>query len=370
MADGCNSVDKSNERMDTARYAGGALGNRCGNDLSDPVNSEIHVTQKKNLRGSDKMRRQSRTSGANSPDIAGEPLGKRVHEFLVLRSRSWRRGSDRGDLLPRGLFGDNLVHLTVLWLLIAMIYSIRLPTQIGVCRIDGGLDVIGGDSTIYEVSKRGGSDGSDRAGARIILVGVRRWVLQEGTERSKFPSENLVVALNRADVHHIIIFRVMVDGPICLSQKWVSCEKGGRRRREGGKVGYHVSRTVAAAVCVWPVTTSKRSDGRKTRLRANSFNDARVGRGGQPLRKTRVRNGRLFFPNAMGTMRGRALNIERVKGVGGWKRGVSCRVRVTLEFVSGVGWWTGVRWDGDWHLAKEGLGLSVSQAPAAGTLET
>ena len=41
MADGCNSVDKSKERMDAARYAGGALGNRCGNDLSDPVNLGI-----------------------------------------------------------------------------------------------------------------------------------------------------------------------------------------------------------------------------------------------------------------------------------------------------------------------------------------
>ena len=38
MADGCSSVDKSKERMDAARYAGGALGNRCGNDLSEPVN--------------------------------------------------------------------------------------------------------------------------------------------------------------------------------------------------------------------------------------------------------------------------------------------------------------------------------------------
>lgn len=45
MADGCNSVDKSKERMDAARYAGGALGNRCGNDLSDPVNLGIRVIQ-------------------------------------------------------------------------------------------------------------------------------------------------------------------------------------------------------------------------------------------------------------------------------------------------------------------------------------
>ena len=35
IADGCNSVDKSNERMDAARCADGALGNRCGNDLSN-----------------------------------------------------------------------------------------------------------------------------------------------------------------------------------------------------------------------------------------------------------------------------------------------------------------------------------------------
>jgi hypothetical protein len=71
----------------------------------------------------------------------------------------------RGDLLPRGLLGKNLVHLTVLRLLIAMICIIRLPTQIGVCRIDGGLDVIAGDGTIYEVSKGGGSNGPDGAGA-------------------------------------------------------------------------------------------------------------------------------------------------------------------------------------------------------------
>jgi len=71
----------------------------------------------------------------------------------------------------------------------------------------------------------------------------------------------------------------------------------------------------------------------------------------------------------MGTMRDRALGIERVKRVRSRKRGISGRVRVAFEFVSGVGWWTGVRWDGDWHLAKEGLGLSVSQAPTGGPLE-
>lgn len=121
-------------------------------------------------------------------------------------------------------------------------------------------------------------------------------------------------------------------------------------------------------MCVWPAATSKRRDGRKTRLRASSFNDARVGRGGQPLGKTQ-RDGRLFFPNAMGTIRSRALGIERVKRIGSWKGGISCRVRVTFEFVSGVSWWTGVRWDGDRHLAKERLWLSVSQAPTAGPLE-
>lgn len=47
MADGCNSVDKSEERIDVARYAGGALGNGCENDLSDQVNSEIPVIQRK-----------------------------------------------------------------------------------------------------------------------------------------------------------------------------------------------------------------------------------------------------------------------------------------------------------------------------------
>ena len=57
MADGCSSVDKSKERMDAARYAGGALGRHGGNDLSDPVNVGIHVISKKNLRGPDKMRR-------------------------------------------------------------------------------------------------------------------------------------------------------------------------------------------------------------------------------------------------------------------------------------------------------------------------
>jgi hypothetical protein len=122
-------------------------------------------------------------------------------------------------------------------------------------------------------------------------------------------------------------------------------------------------------MCVWPVATSKRCDGRKTRLRASSFNDARVGRGGQPLRKTQPKSGRLFFPNTMGTMRGRALGIERVKRIRGRKGGISGRVRVAFEFVSGESWWTGVRWDGDWHLANEGLGLPVSRAPTAGPLE-
>ena len=139
--------------------------------------------------------------------------------------------------------------------------------------------------------------------------------------------------------------------------------------REGGKVGYHVPRTVAAAVYVGPIATSKRRDGRKTRLRASSFNDSRVGRGGQPLGKTQVRSGGLFFPDATGAMRGRALGIERVKRVGGRKGGISGRVRVALEFVGGVDWRTGVRWNGDWHLAKEGLELSVSQASTAGPLE-
>ena len=110
---------------------------------------------------------------------------------------------------------------------------------------------------------------------------------------------------------------------------------------------------------VRPVAMSEGCHGRKTRLRASSFNDARVGRGGQPLRKTQL-GGELFFPNATGTMRGRALGIEGVKRVGGRERGISRRVRVTFEFVGGVGWRAGVRWYGDWHLAKEGLELSVS----------
>ena len=164
IADGCNSVDNSKERMDAARYAGGALGNRCGNDLTNPVNFEIHVIPK-NLRGSDKMRRQSRTGGANSPDVTGKPLGQRIHKLLVLDSRSrwWR--SDRRDLLPRRLLGNKLVRMTVLRLLIAMICIIRLPTQIGVCRIDGRLYVASGDGSIYKFSKRSGSNGPDGAGA-------------------------------------------------------------------------------------------------------------------------------------------------------------------------------------------------------------
>jgi hypothetical protein len=137
---------------------------------------------------------------------------------------------------------------------------------------------------------------------------------------------------------------------------------------EGAKVIYHVSRTVTAVMCVWPAATGKRCDGRKTRLRASSFNDARVCRGGQPLWKTQLRSRGLFFPNAMGTMRGRALGIEGVKRIGSREGGISRRVRMMFEFVSGVYWRTGVRWDGDWHLAKEGLGLSVSQAPTGSPL--
>ena len=126
---------------------------------------------------------------------------------------------------------------------------------------------------------------------------------------------------------------------------------------------------MATVVCVRLTATDKRCGGRKTRLRAGSFNDARVGRGGQPLGKTQLRIEGLFFPNTMGTMRDSALGIKRAKRVGGLKGGISGRVRVTFELVCGVGWWAGIRWDGDWHLAKEGLGLFVSQAPKAGPLE-
>ena len=112
---------------------------------------------------------------------------------------------------------------------------------------------------------------------------------------------------------------------------------------------------------VRPIAMSERCHGRKTRLRASSFNDARVGRGSQPLRKTQLRC-ELFFPNATGAVRDRALGIEGGKRVGGREGGISCRVRVTFELVGGVGWWAGVWWDGDWHLAKEGLELFVSQA--------
>lgn len=104
-------------------------------------------------------------------------------------------------------------------------------------------------------------------------------------------------------------------------------------------------------------------------MRAGSFNDARVGRGGQPLRKTQLKIRELFFPNAVGTMRDNALGIKRAKGVGSLEGGISGRVRVTLKLVGGMCWWAGIRWNGDWHWTKEGLGLFVSQAPKAGPLE-
>ena len=123
------------------------------------------MIQKQNLRGSDKTGRQPRASGANSPDVAGKPLGERIHKLLVFDSHSrWRR-SDRGDLLPRGLLGNNLVRLAILRLLTAMVCVVRLPSEIGVCRIDGGFDVIAGDSSIYEVPERSRSNGPDGAGA-------------------------------------------------------------------------------------------------------------------------------------------------------------------------------------------------------------
>ena len=160
---------------------------------------------------------QPRASGANSPDVASKPLGERIDKLLELSSRSrWRR-SNYGNLLPWGLLGKNL-HLAILRLLIAMICIVGLPTQIGVCRINGGLDVSAGDSAIDEVSKRCGSDGPKGAGAGVILVGVWRWVLQEGAERSEVPSEDPVVALDRADVHPVadVIFGVERDSPVCL----------------------------------------------------------------------------------------------------------------------------------------------------------
>jgi hypothetical protein len=111
------------------------------------------------------MGRQPCTSRANSPDIAGKPLGQRIHELLVLDSRSRRwRGNSR-DLFPRRLLGNDLVRLAVLRLLIAMVCIIRLPTKIGVCRINSGFGVTAGDGTIDEVSKRGGGNGPDGAGA-------------------------------------------------------------------------------------------------------------------------------------------------------------------------------------------------------------
>jgi len=96
-----------------------------------------------------------------------------------------------------------------------------MPTQIGVCRIDGGLDVIAGDGTIYEVSKWGGGDGPDGAGAWVILVGIWRWVLHEGAERSEVPSEKVVVILDRADVHGVggVILGMEADGPVRLCRE-------------------------------------------------------------------------------------------------------------------------------------------------------
>lgn len=176
----------------------------------------VHVIQKKkNLRGSDEVGRQSRTGGTNPPYEAAQPLRERIHKLLVLSGRSrWRR-CDSGNLLPRGLLRGSL---TVLRLLIAMVCIVRMPTQIGVCRIDGGLDVITGDGTIYEVSKWGGSNGSDGAGAWVILVSIWRWVLQEGAEHSKVPSKKVVAVLGRADVHYIagVIFRMRADGSVRL----------------------------------------------------------------------------------------------------------------------------------------------------------
>ena len=161
MADGCKSVDKSKERMDAARCPGGVLENRCGNDLSDFVNFQIHVIGGKNSRVPRKMGRQFCASGANLPDIASKPLRQRIHKLLVLRScsRWWRR--NYRNLFPRGLLGSDLVHLTVLRLLTPMIYVVRLPTQIGVCRID----VTAGNGTIDEIPEWSGSDRPDRAGA-------------------------------------------------------------------------------------------------------------------------------------------------------------------------------------------------------------
>jgi hypothetical protein len=86
------------------------------------------------------------------------------------------------------------------------------------------------------------------------------------------------------------------------------------------------------------------------------------------LEKTQLRIKGLFFPNAMGAMRDSVLGIKRAKRVGGLEGGISGRGRVTFELFGGIGW-AGIRWDGDWHWAKEGLWLLVSQAPKAGPLE-
>lgn len=226
-------------------------------------------------------------------------------------------------------------------LTIAVVGVVRHPTHIGICWIDSGFDVTVGNGAIDEVSKRGRSNRPDGAGARIVLASVWRGVFHEGAERSKIPSKNLAVVLDWTDIHHVN--RVIV----------------GERKNPMR----HVSRTMATAVHVWPTTPNKRCGGRKTRLRASSFNDARVGRGGQPLRKTQLGSGGLVFPNAMGTMRDGALGIEGAKGVGGLEGGISGGVRVTLELVGRVGWCAGVRGYGYWHLAKEGIGLLVTQAP-------
>ena len=110
------------------------------------------------------MGRQSRTSAANSPNIASKPFRERIHELLVFSGRSRWWGSDRRDLLPRRLLVNELAHLVaILRLLIAVICTVRLPAQIGVCRIDGGFDVIAGDGSIHEFSKRGGGNRPDGA---------------------------------------------------------------------------------------------------------------------------------------------------------------------------------------------------------------
>lgn len=126
----------------------------------------------------------------------------------------------------------------MLLLLIAMICIVRLRE----CRIDGRVRVTVGNGTIDKVSKWGGRNGSDRAGA-FTLVGVWGWVFQEGAKRSEVPSKDLVIIFDRTDVHHVtgVIFNARRSGPVCLWRDESAMKNMDAKRREGGEAGYHIS---------------------------------------------------------------------------------------------------------------------------------